>query len=520
MKISLLKYLSVFLFATVMLMSCSKDFLDRPPEDTPSSAEFFQTTGQIQTSTNVLYNIPWFDFVTNSAWCIGDISGGTGRTWDPRNQSFEIFDVTGNLNTLQRAWGSLWAVVAHANTVINEVPARANADVPASVVDNAVGEARAMRAISYFYLVRIFGSIPIIENNVELVDDTYIPRHLVSDVYTFIKNDLNFAIDNISHTKGSEPGRISSNGAKAMLSKVHLTLGEYAMAYTLSSEVIASGEFKLLGGTAEDGTSGSYNDLFLTANDNNLESIIALQWTGSGNSSEGNGIQSLYALSGITGFDDGWSAVGPSLDLQDTYEDKVLDQRYKATIMDPDSFYPDLNGGYTAPGPAGCNAQGTNVAIKKYVVGTPANNGGGVRNSYANNTYLLRYADVLLIHAESIIQGGGGSIAEAENSVNKIRNRAGLPSITNPNFEDVFKERKLEFAFEMEHWYDAIRRSDATTYLSSIQRGWFNDTNRGASQGITDRFINVTEDKLLFPYPTNETINNPGLLDPPVPYSN
>src|SRR5690606_33039521 len=115
---------------------------------------------------------------------------------------------------------------------------------------------------------------------------------------------------------------------------------------------------------------------------------------------------------------------------------------YKATIMDPESFYTDLNGGYTAPGPSGCNAQGTNVAIKKYVVGTPANNGGGARGSYANNIYLLRYADILLIQAEAIILGNVGSLVEAETSVNKVRNRAGLPSITNPTFEDVFRERK------------------------------------------------------------------------------
>lgn len=511
-KIILMALLSLAIFN-----SCSKEFLDLPPEDSPNSAEFYQTAAQIEGATNILYSVPWFDFVSNVAWCIGDLSGGTGRTWDPRNQDFDLFAITGEQSTINRAWGSLYAVVAHANTIINTVPTSANDDVPQSTINSALGEARAMRAIAYFYLVRIYGSVPIVENNLELVDQNYIPRHVVEDVYTFIENDLNFAIDNITHTKASEPGRISSNGAKAMLAKVHLTLGEYAETYRLSTEVITSGEFKLLGGNAGDGTAGSYNDLFLTTNDNNLESIIATQWTGSGVSAEGNGVQSLYALSGITGFDDGWSAIGPSLDLQDTYEDKEMDQRYKATIMDPESFYPDLNGGYTAPGPQSCNAQGTAVAIKKYVVGTPANNGGGARNSYANNIYLLRYADVILMQAEAIIRGGVGSLSEAETGVNKIRNRAGLPSISNPTFEDVFRERKLEFALEMMHWYDAIRRDDALDYLSTRQRGWFNNADR---DDITERFVTVTADKLLFPYPTNETLNNPALLDAPVPYFN
>ncbi|WP_405383173.1 RagB/SusD family nutrient uptake outer membrane protein [Maribacter sp. LLG6340-A2] len=510
----------LILTSLILLNSCSKEFLERPPEDSPSSSEFYRTTAQIQGATNILYSVPWYEFISNVSWCIGDLAAGTGRTWDPRNQDFDLFAITGEHNTLGQAWNSLFAVIAHANTIINTVPENANADVPISVVNSAVGEARAMRAVAYFYLVRIFGSVPIIENNLELVDQNYIERHVVADIYTFIKNDLNYAIANISHNKATEPGRISSNGAKALLAKVHLTLEEYAEAYNLSTDVIASGEFKLLGGTAEDGIAGSYNDLFLTANDNNQESILATQWTGSGKYAEGNGVQSLYALGGITGFDDGWSAIGPSLDLQDTYEDKVVDQRYKATIMEPNSFYPNLNGGYTAPDPSGCNAQGTNVAIKKYVVGTPATNGGGDRSSYANNIYLLRYADVLLTQAEAIIRGNVGSMSEAETSLNKIRNRAGLASISNPDFEDVFKERKLEFALEMQHWYDAIRRDDALEYLSTRQRGWFNDTERGEVDGITDRFVQVSANKLLFPYPTNETLNNPALLDEPVPYFN
>ncbi|MGX1928976.1 RagB/SusD family nutrient uptake outer membrane protein [Flagellimonas sp. 2504JD4-2] len=510
----------VVLLTLPILISCSKEFLDRPPEDSPNSANFYRTAEQIQGATNILYSVPWYLFISEVSWTIGDLSAGTARTWDPRNQEFDLFGVTGEHNTLGKTWNSLFAVIAHANSIINAVPDNANADVPQSVIDNALGEARAMRGIAYFYLVRIFGSVPLIENNLELVDQNYIPRHLVDDVYTFIKNDLNFAADKINHTKASAPGRISSNGAKSMLARVHLKLGEYDEAYRLSSQVIASGEFRLLGGTAEDGIAGSYNDLFLTANDNNPESIIATQWTGSGKFAEGNSLQSFFALPGITGSNDGWSSIGPSLDLQDSYEDKEMDQRYKATIMDPNSFYPDLNGGYTAPGPNGCNAQSTNVAVKKYVIGTPATNGGGTTGSYPNNVYLLRYAEVLLTHAESIIRGNVGSLVEAEISINKIRNRAGLPSISNPTFEDLFQERKIEFALEAYHWYDAIRRDDVLEYLSTRQRGWFNDTERGAINGIGNRFVTVTADKLLFPYPTNETLNNPALLDPPVPYFN
>jgi len=510
-----------FLLLTLALLSissCSEEFLDRPPEDSYNADAFYNTPEQVAAATNALYTRPWFDYVSNVSWCIGELASGNGRTWDPRNQDFDNFAVTGNHNTLGQAWTSLYAVIAQSNAVINLVPISAGPDVSESAIKNAVGEARAMRALAYFHLVRIFGPVPIIEDNVEIVGEASIPANLVDDIYRFIKEDLQYAVDNITNTKATAPGRISSNGAKAMLAKVHLTRREYSDAYQLSSQVIASSEFKLLGGTGSDGTSGSYYDLFLTENDNNNESIIALQWTGSGEYAEGNAVQSLYALSGITGFSDGWSAIGPSIDLQEEYEDQDLDERYYATIMEPESFYPDLNGGYTAPAQANCNAQGTRVAIKKYVVGNPANIGGGAQQSYPNNTYILRYSDLLLVNAESIIMGGGGSMSEAEESINKVRNRAGLGSISNPTFDDVFHERKIEFAFEMEHWFDVIRMDtvDALEYLSTRERGsWDISTDPPT---FNSKLVTVTEDKLLFPYPTNETLNNPALEGDPVPY--
>ena len=288
------------------------------------------------------------------------------------------------------------------------------------------------------------------------------------------------------------------------------------MAFQLSQEVINSGEFKLFGGDAEDGDpNGSYYDLFLTANDNNPESIFALQWSTSGQYSEGNAIQSLFAQAGITGFADGYSAIGPSLDLQDAYEDTEQDVRYYATIMAPGSYYPDLNGGYTVSETV--DHQGTNVGIKKYVIGNAETNGGGAQQSYPNNTYILRYGELLLINAEAAVMGGGSTLLGAE-SLNKVRRRAGLDNIANPTIEDVFQERRIELAFEFEFWYDIVRRGPAfaINYLSNTERGTFNDDTTPPT--VDSEMYTPNMDDLLFPYPTNEVQNNPALQEPPVPY--
>jgi hypothetical protein len=121
----------------------------------------------------------------------------------------------------------------------------------------------------------------------------------------------------------------------------------------------------------------------------------------------------------------------------------------------------------------------------------------------------------LLIHAEAAIKGGGPASRGAE-SLNKIRRRAGLDEIASPTFDDVFKERRIELAFEFEFWYDIVRQgpSFAIDYLSNTDRGTFNsDTGE-----LQSEFYQASMDDLTFPYPTVETQNNPALLEAPVPY--
>ena len=504
----------------LFLPSCSDDFIDRPPEDSFNTVDFYQTVEQVNSGTNHLYSRPWFNFISNVAWCIGELSSGNGRTWDPRNADFVNFAITGEHGTLTQSWESLYAVIAQANSVINTMPQFVNPDISQDVVNNAIGEARFIRATAYFYLVRIFGPIPLIADNNEYVLQPIVPRNPEEDVYEFIKRDLQYAIDNCyEKTRGGNydlNAKVSSGSAKAMMAKIHLYEQNYEMAFQLSQEVINSGEFKLFGGDAEDGDpNGSYYDLFLTANDNNPESIFALQWSTSGQYSEGNAIQSLFAQAGITGFADGYSAIGPSLDLQDAYEDTEQDVRYYATIMAPGSYYPDLNGGYTVSETV--DHQGTNVGIKKYVIGNAETNGGGAQQSYPNNTYILRYGELLLINAEAAVMGGGSTLLGAE-SLNKVRRRAGLDNIANPTIEDVFQERRIELAFEFEFWYDIVRRGPAfaINYLSNTERGTFNDDTTPPT--VDSEMYTPNMDDLLFPYPTNEVQNNPALQEPPVPY--
>lgn len=511
----LLKFTLIASFILVVF-SCSDDFLERPPEDSFNTDDFYRNNEEVESATIALYLRPWYLFVSEAAWPIGELASGNAFTYDGRNTDFINFSVNSNHENIEKAWNSLYTVVAQSNAVINTLPTAVSSEVDPEVVNNALGEAHLIRAVAYFYLVRIFGSIPIIANNTEAVLELELPRNPVVDVYRFMIEDLEFAIANCYDTPRSaasytENARVTSGSAKAMLAKVYLYQQNYTEAYRLADEVITAGSFRLFGGDAEDGDpDGSYYGLFQLENDNNPESIFSLQWGTSGNYAEGNSIQSQFAQPGVTGFADGWGSVGPSVDLQLAYENQNTDTRFYSTIQTEGAFYPDINGGFTVDE---IDNQDMRAAIKKYVIG----GGAGTEQNYPNNTYIMRYGELLLIHAEAAIMGGGDLTAGTA-SFNKIRRRAGLPEIANPTIDDVFNERRIELAFEFEFWYDVVRRGEtfAVEFLSNSERGVFSDDDPPV---IWSQNYEATAEDLLFPYPITEIQSNPGLSQDPVPYN-
>ena len=536
------RYISLIAIAAATITGCKKEFFNRPPEDAIVVGNFYKTNDQVTASTNELYGAPWF------GWSITELAGGNGRTYSSDVVNFSNFSVTNTNFELGSAWNSLFTVVAQSNALIVNLPAGVSPDVDTTIVNNALGEAHLMRALAYFHLVRIFGNVPIIENSLDYVDNYQINTNPVPDVYKFIVNDLLYAESHCFHKIRSgnsiAQGHVSSGSASALLAKVYLYMQDYPNARAEAEKVINSGEFKLYG---IDIPGKSFNDLFLTANNNNEESIIALQWSANGGYGRANSQQASFAYNGIiTGTGDGYGVLAPTFDLIDAYDPG--DTRRKATIMLPGDHYPEIDqaaGGYTLP--ADANSQGTHAQVKKYVVGTPADNGGiGAAQSTGNNTYMMRYAEVYLIEAEAVMAGAQTSsdpIALA--AINTIRRRAGLGNltvikrgyyITNPEAgvtgapatiykDDILDERRREFAFENDYWYDLVRldgfnsatHPKAITIIKQQDRGTSDNSTPPVRYG--NGFVtNITDANFLFPYPSTEVTANPKLLEAPTPY--
>ena len=545
-----LKYLvALTVFASIGASGCKKSFFDRPPESAITVDNFYRTPDQVKASTNILYSAAWFGWMGKAGWAITELASGNGRSGSSDVANFGTFAVTSGNFELSAAWNSLFIVVAQSNGVINNLPAKVSPTVDQGVVNNTLGEAHLFRALAYFHLVRTFGPVPIIENYSDHIDEYQVNTNPVPDVYKFIINDLKFAEANLKPMvrSGKSSGRVSSGSATALLAKVYLYMQDFPNAKASAQKVISSGEFKLYGA---DIAGKTYNDLFLTENNNNEESVIQLQWAGNGGYGLGNPQQAAFAYNGITLTGDGYSIISPTFDLQDLYQ--AGDSRRKATIMLPGDFYPEIQksaGGYTFPLAASPNE--VHAAVKKYVVGSPADNGGvGSRQSAANNTYMMRYSDVYLILAEAQMAGAQTSSDQiALDAINKIRNRANLGSLTQirrsyllpnpqaavagapsqtPKFlikDDILDERRREFAFEDDSWFDFGRLDgfNATSHPRAIALIAQQDRGQSDNSNPVKRFGNqyttISDKDFYFVYPADEVATNPKLLEAPVPYN-
>lgn len=542
---------------------CKKDFFNRPPENASTVGTYYQTDDQVRSSTNILYAAPWFGFNGKAFFAISELQSGNAICWAGTDGAFDAFGsfAAGNATqSVQSAWNSLYTVVAQSNALINNLPGAASKVSP-DEVNNAIGEAHLMRAAAYFYLVRIFGNVPIITDPAPYVNTfNSIHTNPVTDVYKFIVMDLQNAEANCKKNVAST-GHVSSASASGLLAKVYLYQQKYDSARIEAEKVINSGEFGLVGLDVP----GTYAQMFETAGNNNKESMIALQWTSNGGYGFGNQHQSVIAPNtDISTLGDGWGELGPSLDLQNLYESAADVVRRHGTIMTRGDFYPEIHkkdGGYyiarvdtTVNGKIykAVSAQGTGAGMKKYVVGTPDDNNGLVAfQATSNNTYLLRFADMYLIAAEAImgkaagVQPGTGidtnyvsSDATALGYLNKVRQRAGLPALSSFTYKQLMNERRMEFAIEGDYWYDLQRidgyQPNVFTGNGTVSAGnhpvaikIINNQDRrtvnlDASGNITSygagRSFTLDNTKFLLPYPSTETSADPALLEPPTPY--
>lgn len=492
-----MKAIHIYIISILFLLigSACEGFLQREPLDQLSADSFYKTESDANRAILSVYttmmDVEW----NGKGWMITEIPSDNTQAGglDPDFTPIDNFTVAADNLPVANYWAIHYKQVVLANVVIEKVE---NMDLIQTKKDPLIAEARFLRAVAYFDLVRVYGGVPLVTSAPEFGENLLLPRASVNEVYELIKADLIYASEFLPvQWTGINTGRATKGAAMAYLSKVSLTTRDYLAARNFAKAVMDLGIYSL-----EDDFSNNFE---LNTSDNNRESIFQIQFTGCGAFGTGNPLQAFFAPwgEGITKDRDGWGSqipTGPVLSnpgttIVDAFDD--ADLRKPVTIMTANVYYPTVNaadGGYTYPA-AGASATAAN--IKKYVVGSGSNI---CFMSTPQNSHLIRYSDMLLTYAESImeIEGGVSVNAEALEAFNQVRTRAGLDPLNQIDKEILLQERRTEFAFEGHRWFDLLRSGRAVEILTLHGK-------------------NPNENKLLFPIPDSELKINPNLTQNP-----
>lgn len=454
-------YICIALFSVLAIPACEK-FLDLDPPYVQDAENYFQTPEDYANALVGAYDLLQGSFL--SVW-IGEIAsdntiaGGESVTDTEGLHEIDAMTHGGDNTELLNVWRWNYTGVARANYIMEFKD-----NIEFEGKDKIIAQARFLRAFYYFELVKFFGDVPlVIDKRIGVDEVTEIERAPRSEVYAQIEEDLLAAaplLDVIPATKGEA----SQGAALSLLGKAYLYQGKYGEAAATLQQVIDAGTYGLI---------ENFNDMFTVANEGHIETIFDVEYTGLEGGSygcliclEGNagpGFQGIRQYNGPV-YGDGNSYNLPTQSLYDAFDPS--DPRRDATVLDIEAFIaaqPDPESITYAIGAGGHTGYYNNKYIKRQgEIGLPDND-----LTSPVNYKVIRYADVLLMAAEALYQTGNTSTAQEY--VNQVRERAGMPAIVLSGVEDIWNERRLELSCEGHRFFDLVRTNQAATFIEGFQ---------------------------------------------------
>lgn len=478
------------LLLTVFLVSGACDnILEEDPRDQIFKDNFFQTENDAIGAINSIYAHlnstsigPTFGGMYHSTyWVIQGLASdemNNRLAGAPQNDELEQFRFDAANGNFFDVWSQAYRVIHNANFAIEGI---VTMDLNDATKNSLLGEARFLRSMIYFDLVRMFGQVPLLlEGDAELRPT----KNTIDEIYEQIIADLQLAINGLpaSYSVGDGRGRATSGAARGLLAKVFLTRGNHQLAADNAAFVINSGAYRLW---------PDFADMFKIDNENGQETLFGVGFGDAG------GAISFWEVgqfnvrllprelrSVVPGANvQGWQVA--TEDLYNSFD--ANDRRRAVTFM-------TTAGGDALEDPH----------IRKYWDEEREPTPG---NTEADFPY-LRYADILLIYAEALNELNGGPTSEAYDAINAIRQRARfdgtaeqpvLTDLTNLNQEEfrdaVLLERRREFVGEGHRWFDLVRMGKLQELVPL------------AKEGVSPRPTDI-----LFPLPQIEIDLNQNLL--------
>lgn len=462
------KYITIAA-GVIALFCCScKKFLTQYPETQASTGTFYQTQSDFNAAVVACYSalrshpgtelFPLVEYRSDNMFVKSYTSGSQDQ--------YMINKFTDNSanSLIAAAWTDMFQGIFYCNQVISRIGGAAITD--AAIRNQYEGEARFIRALYYFQLVRFYGGVPLADHPVDATEALTIPRSPIADVYAFIENDLTRAATLLPETYAStDLGRARASAAKALLAKVYLTEGRYTNAQGLLKDLIGNANtlgYQLVPAVA---------NVFSISNEMNSEVMFAIRFN---KSSNGGGHSAWFSIADTT-----------ISELNST-----LTRGYNAADARANLLR------YTK--------SGTVFYLNKY-----ADSPDATTKNLGNDFIVLRYADVLLMYAECL-NATAATLSTDSNDpngalywLNQVRTRSyPAGAVTASQYADktglaqlIWQERKLEFPLEGNRWFDLQRTGTAATVLNAYN-------------------ITVPDYRLIYPVPNAEVekINNASIF--------
>lgn len=448
-----MKKIQIYIIAGLLsLIAASCTTLDEDPRSTQVTTQFYRNENDAKAAVTAIYaslvtgNDP--QTLYNRGVQIATEIGTDDYKAGVRASNANVQAMSNNTNDAsndrtQSIWEDSYSLINNANLAIDHIAEIPSGNISESKRAQYINEAKFLRALTYFNLVRWFKYIPLVLHETNSLNSSTLNVSQASEdeVYDQIISDLKDA-ENLPSPKelaGDDAGRATAGAAKALLAKVYLTRQQWQLAADKAKEIIDSGWYDLF---------DNFSDVFDAATKNGKEHIFSIQFKGN------NGAYThtvawaatTYEVPGIIAVHA--DALNLASDLYSSFSDN--DKRKDVTFVTK-MVSPTNGRTYTLSEPH---------FYKYYDPTTPSSPAQSSRN-----IPVLRYAEVLLIYAEALNELNGPTPTAYE-AIDKVRARAGIPkladiapNLTKDEFRDsVFQERRKEFVYEGKRWFDLSRR--------------------------------------------------------------
>ncbi len=444
MKKAILRY-SVLLFLSAA--SCSK--LDEHPESVLITDNFYQNEAQANAAVTAAYRKLYEtgQSLYNSLFQIGVEMATDDYEAGPRARNAHVRAISSlthdaSNDRMEQLWKQSYDAINVSNIAIDKIALIKKENISETVRARLINEAKFLRALHYFNLVRWFGAVPLVLHEPATLspEALYVEKAPEADVYAQIISDLTAAesLPAPGEYGANDIGRATAGAAKSLLSKVYLTRKDWAKAAAKSKEVIESHWYGLF---------ENFADVYNVAKKNGIEHIFSAQFQGN-SGYQGNSLASRSAPNEVPGINGDYA---DALHKQGgLYESFAEGDARKAVTFVTQMISPVDGKLYTFE-------PHFNKYYDPAVVGNPGES--------SKNLPVIRYAEVLLIYAEALNELNG-PVAEAYQAIDAVRQRSGVarlqdvaPGLSTANFRDsVFQERRKELVYEYQRWFDLVRR--------------------------------------------------------------